>query len=296
MKKYLDQDNLCTLEKIICDTGASCQNCQTAKKYAKKVRRDRARQTTLVFSGALVTLITVVTPASAVSGVGDIVYDPENYVQNVESAVQAAKQVTNQYQQIQNQFQQLANEARHLQSDVTNIQGLKTAYRNLINVQRYMNNLVSDYTKAQAAWDRTYPDFARMNRVSASTYGAQAYNAWNASKASAQNAKVATAAARQNSQLTQAQVDLIIARSDNAQGALQAAQLGNKMAYAQSQQLQQLVCVVTESTEAQSDFIMQQNRAKEAAKKQLEEEDWDTSDLPSLENPGSGVGYPVMGK
>jgi hypothetical protein len=43
-------------------------------------------------------------------------------------------------------------------------------------------------------------------------------------------------------------------------------------------------------------FQSKETKAREEAKRQLQAEDWDTSDLPSLENPGEGVGFPEMGQ
>lgn len=53
-------------------------------------------------------------PASALFGVGDIVFDPSNYSENVLTAARALKSNLNEAQQLYNQAVQLANEARNL--------------------------------------------------------------------------------------------------------------------------------------------------------------------------------------
>ncbi len=52
--------------------------------------------------------------ASAVGGVGDIVFDPTNYSQNLMTAARTLKSNLNEAMQLANQTQQLANEARNL--------------------------------------------------------------------------------------------------------------------------------------------------------------------------------------
>lgn len=266
-KNYHEVNNLCLLEQnLFCDFETKCKNCKTATLYEKKVFKDRIRKATVTFGAVTIAIATVVTPANAVSGIGDIVYDPSNYAQNLETAIQAAKQVTNQYTQIQNQFLSLANEAKNLLPDQTNTTGLQTAFKNLMSMQNYINGLVDDYTMSQAAWDRTYPGFKDYNGgVSASEYAKRARTTWQTSNDMTKNSATVNAMARKNGQITAGEVDKLMKASQNSQGALQAAQVGNSLAAAQAQQLQQLIDVASASADAQNAYNMEiiQNRSLE---------------------------------
>ena len=57
---------------------------------------------------------TVVQPAQALFGVGDIVLDPSNLAQNVLTAARTLEQINNQIAQLQNEAQMLINQARNL--------------------------------------------------------------------------------------------------------------------------------------------------------------------------------------
>ncbi len=65
---------------------------------------------------ASVLALGVVQPAHALFGVGDIVLDPTNLVQNTLTAVRTLEQINNQVQQLQHEAQMLINQARNLTS------------------------------------------------------------------------------------------------------------------------------------------------------------------------------------
>ena len=56
-------------------------------------------------------------------GVGDIVLDPTNLVQNTLTAVRTLEQINNQIRQLQNEAQMLINQARNLASLPSSVVG-----------------------------------------------------------------------------------------------------------------------------------------------------------------------------
>lgn len=54
----------------------------------------------------------IVTPAYALFGFGDIVFDPSNYAENIVQAARALEQINNQIASLQNEAQMLINQAR----------------------------------------------------------------------------------------------------------------------------------------------------------------------------------------
>ena len=66
----------------------------------------------LIVAGTMA--VGVVQPAHAIFGVGDIVLDPSNLVQNIMTAARALEQINNQIRQLQNEAQMLTNQAKNL--------------------------------------------------------------------------------------------------------------------------------------------------------------------------------------
>lgn len=203
--------------------------------------------------------VTVATPVHAILGMGDIVYDPANYVQNLQIAIEAVQQVQNQYIQIQNQFAQLANEAKNLTGDHTSINGLRTAYQNLLNLNNYIYGLITDYTQAQAVWDRTFPKFAAYNgQMSATDYATHVNQAWQNTNTALLSSVTSNDIVVSNHGITKTTVDDLLASSDSAAGALQAAQIGHKLAAVQVEQLAEISQIMSQSAEAQASYCRYQ--------------------------------------
>jgi P-type conjugative transfer protein TrbJ len=245
-------------------------------------------QVLLVFTVVVVMLVNEIPPVSAILGVGDIVYDPANYVQNLQAAVEAVQQVENQYTQIQNQFVQLANEAKNLTGDHTNIAGLRTAFQNLVTLNNYISTLLVDYTRGQAAWDHTYPKFSAYNgQMSATVYANHANQAWGNTNTALLNSATTDAIVVNNRGLTKATVDQLLASSDTAAGALQAAQIGHKLAAAQVEQLAELTQIMAQSADAQAGYCRYQLDKDD----QAQNEATSMQQLQNINNPSSsGVG------
>ena len=74
----------------------------------------KTRLTALATAAALT--LGVMQPAHALFGVGDIVLDPVNLVQNTMTAARTLEQINNQIRQLQNEAQMLINQARNLAS------------------------------------------------------------------------------------------------------------------------------------------------------------------------------------
>lgn len=69
-----------------------------------------------VLSLPLALSIATVTPAYALFGFGDVVFDPSNYAEALVQSAHDIDQINNQIQSLQNEAQQLINEARNLAS------------------------------------------------------------------------------------------------------------------------------------------------------------------------------------
>ena len=74
-------------------------------------------------TAACVLAFGIAQPAHALFGVGDIVLDPTNLVQNTLTAVRTLEQINNQIRQLQNEAQMLINQARNLASLPSSVVG-----------------------------------------------------------------------------------------------------------------------------------------------------------------------------
>ncbi|MBH2042494.1 MAG: P-type conjugative transfer protein TrbJ, partial [Comamonadaceae bacterium] len=100
-----------------------------------------------------------VQPAHALFGVGDIVLDPTNLVQNTLTAVRTLEQINNQIRQLQNEAQMLINQARNLASLPSSVVGQLRA--NLATTERLIaqaRGLAYDVTNLDREFARLYPE------------------------------------------------------------------------------------------------------------------------------------------
>jgi P-type conjugative transfer protein TrbJ len=216
--------------------------------------KSRERKVSLILSGTVVTLVTVITPVAAVSGVGDIVYDPSNYAANIQAAVNSVTQLENQYRQIENDFIHLANEAKNLAPDMTTINGLRVSFQNLMAVNNHVRGLVNNYAQAQAAWDRTFPGYAKYNGKSALDSALEMQAALDEGNNSLSDSIMINNQAISDLATDQAQYEIILSSIDSADGELKAAQLGAKMAAMQEKQLLTLTNIAAKSSNAQMTY------------------------------------------
>ena len=250
--------------------------------------KTRKGRVLLAFTAVLIMLMVVVNPVHAILGVGDIVFDPANYVQNLQIAIESVQEVANEYIQIENEFAQLADDARNLTADHTGIAGLHTTYQNLLNLNNYLNVLITDYAQAQAVWDRTFPKFAAYNgQISASAYADHVNQTWQNTNTALLNSVTSNALVVSNHGITKTTVDNLLSSSDTASGALQAAQIGHKLAAVQVEQLAEISQIMSQSANAQASYCRYQMDKDD----QAQTEAASMQQLQNINNPSSsGVG------
>ena len=98
-------------------------------------------------------------PAHALFGIGDIVLDPTNLVQNTLTAVRTMEQINNQIKQLQNEAQMLINQARNLASLPSSVVGRLRS--NLATTQRLIaqaKGLAYDVANMDKEFARLYPE------------------------------------------------------------------------------------------------------------------------------------------
>ena len=206
-----------------------------------------------------------------------IVYDPSNYAQNVLTAARTLEQINNQITSLQNEAQMLINQARdlaslpysslqQLQQNVQQTQQLLAAAQNIaFNVQNIDQMFQQDYgnlslsatdaqmvADARSRWENTVGGLQDAMRVQAGVVG--------------------------NIDSNRSEMATLVGESQNAVGALQATQAGNQLLALQSQQLSDLIAVI--SANGRADALMEAERATAAEQGRIQRERFLT--------PGSG--------
>jgi type IV secretion system protein TrbJ len=208
----------------------------------------RHLRTWLLAGVAIVASSAAVAPAHAQY----IVFDPNNYTQNVLTAARALQQINNQIQSLENQANMLINQAKNLAS---------LPYSSLAQLQQQITRTEQLLAQAQGiaynistinqAFTRTYPQ-GYASGTSSQQLIADAQTRWQNSLAGFQDAMKVQAGVVQNLDTTRTQVNALVTASQSASGALQAAQSGNQLVGLQTTQLADLTAVIAAIARAQS--------------------------------------------
>ena len=203
----------------------------------------------------------VATPAHALFGFGDIVFDPSNYAQNVLTAARTLEQINNQITSLQNEAQMLINMGKNLAS---------LPHSSLAQIQSSIHKTQQLLSQAQLI---AY-DVSQIDEAFASTYGPADLSAsdhqlidgtrerWQNTVAGLQDAMRVQAGVVGNLDTYKSEIGTLTNASQNAVGALQATQTGNQILALQAQQLTDLSALLAAQSRAQS--LEAADRAAEA--------------------------------
>ena len=200
-------------------------------------------------------------PAHAQFGFGRIVYDPSNYAQNVLTAARTLEQINNQIQSLQNEAQMLINQARNLASlPHSSLQQLQQNVQRTQQLLGQAQNLAFEVGQIDQAFQSQY------GNVSLSATDAQlvadARGRWENTVGGLQDAMRVQAGVVGNIDSNRAEMAALVGQSQGATGALQATQAGNQLLALQSQQLSDLIAVI--SANGRADALTEAERATAA--------------------------------
>ena len=208
-------------------------------------------------------------PAHAQFGFGRIVYDPSNYAQNVLTAARTLEQINNQITSLQNEAQMLINQARNLAS--LPYSSLQQLQQNVSRTQQLLSqaqNIAFEVGQIDQAFQQQY------GNVSLSTTDAKlvadARSRWENTVGGLQDAMRVQAGAVGNIDSNRAEMAALVGQSQGATGALQATQAGNQLLALQSQQLSDLIAVI--SANGRADALTEAERATAAEQGRIQRE------------------------
>jgi len=225
------------------------------------IKQSRRRTALLA---ATVAVMLSIAPASA-----QIVFDPNNYAQNVLQAARALEQINNQITGLQNQAQMLINQARNLaslpQSSLNQVLGsIQRTQQLLGQAQR----IAYDVGQIDHAFSTTYGAASTTATDQALIDGAR--ERWRNSVAGLQDAMKVQAGVVANLDTNRAEMSSLVTASQSATGALQATQAGNQLIALQGQQIGDLTAAVAAQGRAQNLEAAQRAAAQEQGREQLQ--------------------------
>jgi P-type conjugative transfer protein TrbJ len=196
------------------------------------------------------------TPAHAL-----IVFDPSNYAQNVIQAARALEQITHQITSLQNEAQMLINQARNLASlPFSSLQQLQQSVQKTQQLLNQAQNIAFDVQQIDQMFGQKYANVSMS--ASDRQLVADARSRWRNTVGGLQDAMRVQAGVVGNIDTNRTQMSNLVSQSQNAAGALQATQAGNQLLALQSQQLSDLVALV--SANGRADALSQAERAAAA--------------------------------
>ena len=208
---------------------------------------------------------------------GRIVYDPSNYAQNLLTAARTLQQINNQITSLQNEAQMLINQAKNLASlPYSSLQALQQNVSRTQQLLSQAQNIAFDVQKVDQIFQTQYGNVSLS--ATDGQLVADARSRWQNTVGGLQDAMRVQAGVVGNIDTNRTQMSELVGQSQNATGALQATQAGNQLLALQSQQLSDLIALM--SANGRSEALIEAERATAAEQGRLQRERFLT--------PGSG--------
>jgi type IV secretion system protein TrbJ len=197
-----------------------------------------------------------------------VVFDPNNYAQNVLTAARALQQINNQITSLQNQAQSLLNQAKNLANlPYSSLQQLQSSIQRTQQLLAQAQRIAYDVQQINNAFSTTYaPATASLSNQALIS---NAQSRWQTSVAALQDALKVQAGVVGNLDTNRTQTSALVTSSQSATGALQATQAGNQLIALQAQQLADLTATVAAHSRAQSLEAAQRTAAQDQGREQL---------------------------
>ena len=197
-----------------------------------------------------------------------VVFDPNNYAQNVLTAARALQQINNQIVSLQNQAQMLVNQAKNLANlPYSSLQQLEQSIQRTQQLLTQAQRIAFDVQQIDRAFSTTYAPASAGVADQAMVANAQVR--WQNSVAGFQDAMRVQATVVGNLDSNRTQMSALVGVSQGAVGALQMGQAGNQLLALQAQQLADLTATVAAQGRAQNLESAQRTAAQDQGREQL---------------------------
>ena len=196
------------------------------------------------FAVALLTAPLALAPVLSPPAQALTVYDPWNYAENMISAARALEQINNQITSLQNEAQMLINQARNLASlPHSSLQQIQQSVQRTQQLLGQAQSIAFDVGQIDQAFQQRYGNIPLSASDADLVAGARAR--WQTTVGGLQDALRVQAGVVGNVDANKAEMATLVGQSQGATGALQATQAGNQLLALQSQQLSDLIAVMS---------------------------------------------------
>lgn len=197
-----------------------------------------------------------------------IVFDPNNYAQNVLTAARELQQINNQITSLQNQALMLINQAKNLANlPYSSLQQLEQSIQRTQQLLGQAQRIAYDVQQIDRAFSSTYAPASASQPAQALIANAQ--TRWQNAVAGFQDAMRVQATVVGNLDTNRTQMSALVNASQGATGALQASQAGNQLLALQNQQLADLTAAIAAQGRAQTLEQAERAAAQDQGREQL---------------------------
>ena len=180
-----------------------------------------------------------------------VVYDPSNFAQNVLTAARTLEQINNQITSLQNEAQMLINQARNLASlPYSSLQQIQQSVQRTQQRLGQAQNIAFDVQRIDQAFQQQYGNVSLT--ATEQQLVADARSRWENTVGGLQDAMRVQAGVVGNIDTNRAEMSALVGQSQGATGALQATQAGNQLLALQSQQLSDLIALISANGRAEA--------------------------------------------
>jgi P-type conjugative transfer protein TrbJ len=197
-----------------------------------------------------------------------IVFDPNNYAQNLLTAARALQQINNQITSLQNEAQILVNQAKNLANlPYSSLSQLDQSIQRTQQLLGQAQRIAYDVQQIDRAFSTTYAPAS--GNMPEQAFAANAQVRWQNAVAGLQDAMRVQASVVGNLEANRTQISALVTASQGATGALQASQAGNQLIALQAQQIADLTASVAAQGRAQNLETAQRTAAQDQGREQL---------------------------
>ena len=201
----------------------------------------RRRIIPLLIAGSFVFIATP--RADAIFGVGDVVIDPTNLVQNILTAANTLEQINNQIEQLQNEAQMLINQAEDLKSlDFDSIEHLKRILERIDALMREADEITYEVEESERRYEERFPE--SYEDLTNEEIVERATDQWVVTRSAFRSAIIVQSGIVTSISESRDTLTTLVEESQSAAGNLSAVQAGNQLialSVEQQMQMQQLM-------------------------------------------------------
>ncbi|MEO1304143.1 MAG: P-type conjugative transfer protein TrbJ [Pseudomonadota bacterium] len=167
-------------------------------------------------------------PADALFGVGDVVIDPTNLVQNVNTAVNTLEQINNQIRQLQNEAQMLIDSAENLKRlDQSSINELRRILERIDVLMREGDEITYEVEESERRYEENFPE--SYEDLTNREIVVRATDQWKLSRGTFGNAVRIQSAIVSSITESKETLTALVNQSQDAAGNLEVIQAGNQL-------------------------------------------------------------------